>query len=103
MSCPFGIRWNPSYEPGNHRKKEERSKSRPDNLTSLLNTINLSQNITDDVGERKDDCPTIEDKWSYIDELYTRDIRDDESGDEESGDNREHEYVYETNGVIGEL
>lgn len=87
---PFGIRRDAPDCPGDEREKKERSKSRPDDLSCFFDPIDLREDITEDIGKWEDDCPPVEGKRSDIDELHARDIGDDESGDEESRNDRKH-------------
>lgn len=60
-------------------------------MACFLYPINLREDISEDISKWEYDGSTIEGKWSDIDEFDTRDIGDDERGDEKSGDNVEHE------------
>jgi hypothetical protein len=59
-------------------------------LPGFLYSVDLREDISEDIGKREDESTTVEDKWSDIDELHARDIGDDEGRDEESGDDGEH-------------
>jgi hypothetical protein len=88
---PLNICRNPSNCPCDEREEEEGSKSSPDDLSRFFNPIDLGENITENIGEREDDSTSVEGKWSDVYEFHTRDVGDDEGGDEESGDGGEHE------------
>jgi hypothetical protein len=60
-------------------------------LACFFDPVDLGEDISEDICEWKDDSSAIEGKRSDIDEFDTRDIGDDERGDEKSGDNVEHE------------